>query len=196
MRVIAATNVDLDAAVAAGTFRRDLLYRLNVYPIRIPSLRERVEDIELLADHILQRFTALHAKRVPGFTDRALDAMRHHAWPGNVRELENLIERGVILASPGEPVDVGQLFPSLPGAVATVTVNAAGQLERSQPSGAGDLFDQVLAEGFGLESLEDALIHEAVHRAGGNLAAAARTLSLTRPQLSYRLQRSRDRMEQ
>ena len=195
VRVIAATNVDLDAAVAAGTFRRDLLYRLNVYPIRIPPLRERVEDIELLAEHILRRFTALHGKRVPGFTDRALDAMRHHPWPGNVRELENLIERGVILASPGESVDVSELFPSLPNAAATVTVNAAGQLESARASGAGVLFDQVLAEGFGLESLEDALIQEAVQRARGNLAAAARTLGLTRPQLSYRLQRSRERLE-
>ena len=195
VRVIAATNVDLQAAVAAGRFRSDLMYRLNVYPIRIPPLRERVDDIEPLAAHLLQRFCALHGKRVPGFTDRALDAMRHHPWPGNVRELENLIERGVILASAGEPVDVSELFPSLPAALVTVTVNAAGQLESSPPHSAGVLFDQVLAEGFGLESLEDALIQEAVQRAGGNLAAAARTLGLTRPQLSYRLQRSRERME-
>ena len=195
VRVIAATNVDLQAAVAAGRFRSDLMYRLNVYPIRIPPLRERVDDIEPLAAHLLQRFCALHGKRVAGFTDRALDAMRRHPWPGNVRELENLIERGVILASAGEPVDVSELFPSLPAALVTVTVNAAGQLESSPPHSAGVLFDQVLAEGFGLESLEDALIQEAVQRAGGNLAAAARTLGLTRPQLSYRLQRSRDRME-
>ena len=195
VRVIAATNVDLQAAVAAGRFRSDLMYRLNVYPIRIPPLRERVDDIEPLAAHLLQRFCALHGKRVPGFTDRALDAMRHHPWPGNVRELENLIERGVILASPGEPVDVSELFPSLPAALVTVTVKAAGQLESAPPHSAGVLFDQVLAEGFGLESLEDALIQEAVQRAGGNLAAAARTLGLTRPQLSYRLQRSRERME-
>ena len=195
VRVIAATNVDLQAAVAAGRFRSDLMYRLNVYPIRIPPLRERVDDIEPLAAHLLQRFCALHGKRVAGFTDRALDAMRRHPWPGNVRELENLIERGVILASAGEPVDVSELFPSLPAALVTVTVNAAGQLESSPPHSAGVLFDQVLAEGFGLESLEDALIQEAVQRAGGNLAAAARTLGLTRPQLSYRLQRSRERME-
>ena len=195
VRVIAATNIDLEAAVAAGRFRQDLLYRLNVYPIRIPPLRERIEDIELLADHSLQRFAVLHGKRTPGFTDRALDAMRHHPWPGNVRELENLIERGVILVSPGKPVDVGELFPSLPSATSTVGVNAAGQLESAAPGHAA-LFDHVLAEGFGLESLEDALIQEAVQRAGGNLAAAARTLGLTRPQLSYRLQRSRERVEQ
>ena len=113
VRAIVATNVDLKAAVAAGRFRADLMYRLNVYPIRIPPLRERVDDIEPLAAHLLQRFSALHGKSVAGFTDRALDAMRSYAWPGNVRELENLIERGVILASAREPVDVHELFPML-----------------------------------------------------------------------------------
>ena len=126
VRLIAATNVDLEAAVAAGRFRGDLMYRLNVYPIRIPPLRERVDDIEPLAAHLLQRFAALHGKRVAGFTDRALDAMRHHAWPGNVRELENLIERGVILSSAGRagrrarPVRLGldsaPASPSMPPA--------------------------------------------------------------------------------
>lgn len=195
VRVIAATNVDLQAAVAAGRFRSDLMYRLNVYPIRIPPLRERVDDIESLATHLLQRFCALHAKRVAGFTDRALDAMRHYPWPGNVRELENLIERGVILASVGEPVDVHELFPTL-AVAAAVTVNAAGQLERCAPSGSPALYDDVMRRGLSLDALEDALIQEAVQRAGGNLAAAARALGLTRPQLSYRLQRVRERAQE
>jgi DNA-binding NtrC family response regulator len=194
VRVIAATNVDLKAAVAAGRFRADLMYRLNVYPIRIPPLRERVDDIEPLAAHLLQRFSALHGKSVAGFTDRALDAMRSYAWPGNVRELENLIERGVILASAREPVDVHELFPMLDHAP-PVIVNAAGQLERSAPSGSPDLYDDVLRRGLSLDALEDALIQEAVRRAGGNLAAAARALGLTRPQLSYRLQRVRERAQ-
>jgi DNA-binding NtrC family response regulator len=192
VRVIAATNVDLQAAVAAGRFRSDLMYRLNVYPIRIPPLRERVDDIEPLAAHLLQRFGALHGKRVAGFTDRALDAMGSYRWPGNVRELENLIERGVILASVGEPVDVNELFPTLPG-TAAVTVNAAGQLERGAPIGSEALYDDVMQRGLSLDALEDALIQEAVNRASGNLAAAARALGLTRPQLSYRLQRVRVR---
>jgi DNA-binding NtrC family response regulator len=195
VRVIAATNVDLQAAVAAGRFRSDLMYRLNVYPIRIPPLRERTDDIEPLAAHLVQRFAALHGKRVAGFTDRALDAMRSYPWPGNVRELENLIERGVILASGGEPVDVHDLFPTLPGAP-PVTVNAAGQLERAAPSGSEALYDDVMRRGLSLDALEDALIQEAVHRASGNLAAAARALGLTRPQLSYRLQRVRDRAKE
>ena len=195
VRVVAATNVDLQAAVASGRFRSDLMYRLNVYPIRIPPLRERVDDIEPLAAHLLARFCALHGKRVPGFTDRALDAMRGYPWPGNVRELENLIERGVILASPEEPVDVHELFPTLPGQP-SVTVNAAGELARSAPSSGPALYDELIARGMSLDGLEDALIQEAVDRAGGNLAAAARALGLTRPQLSYRLQRVRERAKE
>ena len=118
--------------------------------------------------------------------------MRSYPWPGNVRELENLIERGVILASTGETVDVHELFPTLPG-TAAVTVNAAGQLERAAPSGSEALYDDVIRRDLSLDELEDALIQEAVRRADGNLAAAARALGLTRPQLSYRLQRVRDR---
>ena len=193
VRVVAATNVDLEAAVAEGRFRRDLYYRLNVYPIRIPPLRERQGDIEPLARHLLQRFTALHGKRVTGFTDRALDAMRHYPWPGNVRELENLIERGVILAAPGEPVDVDRLFPALPGQ-RSATVSSAGALE---PCTDGDadgaaLFDEMCRRGLGLDTLADTLMLEAVRRHGGNLAAAARALGITRPQLSYRLSRVRE----
>ncbi len=193
VRVVAATNIDLDAAVQAGRFRRDLMYRLNVYPIRVPPLRERVDDIEPLAQHLLKHFAALHGKRVAGLSDRALAAMRQHPWPGNVREMENLIERGVILSNPGEPVDAQQLFPSLPLA-ASVVLNAAGQLERHSGSDTSALYDDLSARGISLDGLEDALIQEAVTRAQGNLAAAARALGLTRPQLSYRLARLRERL--
>ena len=192
VRVVAATNVNLEDAVASGRFRRDLMYRLNVYPIPIPALRERTEDIEPLAGHLLRHFCGLHGKRVAGFTDRALDTMRHHAWPGNVRELENLIERGVILCSTGELIDVDDLFPTPPDR-GTVTVNAHGELARSATSDAGSLLDTLLQRGLCLEAMEDSLIQEAVDRASGNLAAAARTLGLSRPQLSYRLARVRER---
>ncbi len=189
VRVVAATNVDLEAAVANGRFRRDLIYRLNVYPIAIPPLRERQEDVELLAASMLKQFAGVHQKRVPGFSDRALDAMRHYSWPGNVRELENLIERGVILAGAGELIDVHDLFTTPPGH-ATVTINAAGDLQPSDGS-ADALYDEVQRRGLSLDALEDGLIREAVQRNGGNLSAAARALGITRPQLSYRAQRSR-----
>lgn len=192
VRIIAATNVDLEVAVAEGRFRRDLMYRLNVYPIRIPPLRERLEDVEPLAQHVLQRFAARHGKVVAGFTDRALDAMRQHAWPGNVRELENMIERGVILCGTNEPVEVHHLFTTAPS-VAAVTVDADGTLARSMPPDAASLYDEVQRRGLSLDALEDALLKEAVDRAGGNLAAAARALGISRAQLSYRLGRATER---
>ncbi len=191
VRVIASSTLDLEAAVAAGRLRQDLMYRLNVFPITIPPLRERMPDIEALAQSMLRQFSSLHHKHVPGFTDRALDAMRSYGWPGNVRELENLIERGVILSAAGAAIDVDDLFTTPPGH-ATVTINAAGNLERSEPGG-GVFLDEVQRRGLSLPALEDGLIREAVHRASGNLAAAARSLGLSRPQLAYRLQRALER---
>ena len=192
VRVVAATNVDLQAAVEAGRFRRDLMYRLNVYPIAIPALRDRVEDIEPLANHMLQHFMALHNKRVAGITDRALDAMRNYAWPGNVRELENLIERGLIITPAGQMVDVEDLFAFAPPAP-QVTVGASGELKQGPVADLGSLYEELQKRGLSLDALEDGLIQQAVERAGGNLSAAARALGLTRPQLSYRLQRIRER---
>ena len=201
VRVIAATNVDLEKAVEEGTFRRDLLYRLNVYPIRIPALRERVDDIELLAMHLLQKFSALHGKPVAGLTDQAISALRSHQWPGNVRELENLMERGLILTAPGELIEVSSLFPQWSDGGRT-TVDARGFLTSTQDAKAeaeepqtSSFYDAMQSQGLSLEALEDGLIQEAVQRAGGNLAAAARALGMTRPQLSYRLSRLRDRKE-
>ncbi len=191
VRVVAATNVDLEKAVEAGHFRRDLMYRLNVYPIAIPPLRDRVEDIEPLANHMLRHFMALHNKRVAGISDRALDAMRNYAWPGNVRELENLIERGLIITSPGQMVDVDDLFAMAP-APPQVTVSASGELRQGAPADIDALYDELQRRGLSLEALEDGLIQQAVERAGGNLSAAARALGLTRPQLSYRLQKIRE----
>lgn len=188
VRVIAATHVDLEAAVETGRFRRDLFYRLNVYPIHVPALRERADDIETLAIHLLGIFAARHDKRVAGFTDLALDVMRCHTWPGNVRELENLIERGVILAAAGQAIDAPLLFPTLPGK-ASSTIGARGNLELEHPTAMVEVFDAAIRHGLGLQALEDGLIREAVRRSAGNLAAASRTLGLTRAQLAYRLQR-------
>jgi DNA-binding NtrC family response regulator len=192
VRVVAATNVDLEAAADAGRFRRDLMYRLNVYPIAIPPLRERVDDIEPLANHLLQKFTAQHNKRVAGITDKAMDAMRRYAWPGNVRELENLIERGLIIASPGQMVDVGDLF-AIPANSDVITVNASGALQQGVPANIEGLFEDLQKRGLSIDALEDGLIQQAVSTAGGNLSAAARLLGLTRPQLSYRLQKIKNR---
>lgn len=188
VRVVAATNVDLEAAVAEGRFRRDLMYRLNVYPIAVPPLRDRAEDIDVLAQHLLTKFMAQHNKRVAGITDRALDAMRHYSWPGNIRELENLIERALIITAAGQMVDVDDLFP-VPPNQQRITVNESGELHLSASSDFEALFEDLQRRGLSLDVLEEGLIEEAVSKAEGNLSAAARTLGLTRPQLSYRLQK-------
>ncbi|MBH1965641.1 MAG: sigma 54-interacting transcriptional regulator [Comamonadaceae bacterium] len=192
VRIVAATNLDLVEAVKSGRFRQDLMYRIDVYPIPIPALRERPDDIEPLALHLLQRFTTLHEKAVPGFTDRALDALRHHDWPGNVRELENLVERGVILAGAGEMIDACHLFPSLPRR-SEMTVNQAGRLERSEGGPATTIAREALGKGVNLEDLESEMIQAAMQASEGNLSAAARMLGLTRPQMSYRLERIKAR---
>lgn len=112
VRVIAATNRDIEKEVDAGRFRADLYYRLNVVPIRVPPLRERSDDIPLLAQHFLVRFTRKNRKELAGITPEALDALAAWPWPGNVRELENAIERAVVLCR-GERVDVGDLPPQI-----------------------------------------------------------------------------------
>ncbi|OGB52661.1 MAG: sigma-54-dependent Fis family transcriptional regulator [Burkholderiales bacterium RIFOXYD12_FULL_59_19] len=188
VRLVAATNVDLEQAVLAGRFRRDLLYRLNVYPICIPPLRERIADIDPLAQGMLTRFCALHSKRVLGFEERALQALQQHDWPGNVRELENLVERGVILASQGSMIEVEHLFPNQPEAAQT-SVDAHGQLARLPSAQDDDLSARILNSGSSLEEIEARVLDLAVARARGNLSEAARLLGLTRPQLAYRQKR-------
>ncbi|MEO8117770.1 MAG: sigma 54-interacting transcriptional regulator [Rhodoferax sp.] len=188
VRLVAATNVDLEEAVRAGRFRRDLMYRLNVYPICIPALRERQADIELLAQSMLARFCALHNKRIAGFEERALQALQQHDWPGNVRELENLVERGVILASQDGRVEVAHLFPNLPDTVQT-SLDARGQLAQLPSAQDDELSARILDSGSSLEEIEARVLDHAVARARGNLSEAARLLGLTRPQLAYRQKR-------
>jgi DNA-binding NtrC family response regulator len=191
VRLVAATNVDLEAAVAKGRFRRDLWYRLNVYPIRIPPLRERIADIEPLARHLLTRFMTTHNKRLKGFGDRALQALLQHDWPGNVRELENLVERGVILATQGDVVEMEHLFPNLTQ-TQLAGVDQFGKLSRLPSSAKNELIDRILDSGLPIEEIENDVLALAVERSGGKLAGAARLLGITRPQLAYRLKRMND----
>ncbi len=117
VRILAATNRDLLAAVAAGTFREDLLYRLNMFEIVLPPLRQRQSDLESLVDHLVRFFARQNGKTVSGFTTEAKTALLRYPWPGNVRELRNAIERGVILASESAvgladlPAQIGEAFP-------------------------------------------------------------------------------------
>lgn len=192
VRLVAATNVDLEQAVLAGRFRADLMYRLNVYPICIPPLRERKADIEQLAQGMLARFCALHGKRVLGFDERALQALRQHDWPGNVRELENLVERGVILTSQGGRVAVDHLFPNQPDTNQT-GLDAQGHLSKLPSVQDDDLSQRILDSGSSLDDIEARVLDHAVTRARGNLSEAARMLGLTRPQLAYRQKQRQNR---
>lgn len=188
VRLIAATNVDLEKAVREGRFRQDLWYRLNVYPIRLPPLRERLADIAVLANAMLVRFCTLHDKRVAGFAERAMQALEQHPWPGNVRELENLVERGVILACQGGMIEVEHLFPNLPKTAQT-SFDAHGHLAELPSAQDDDLSARILNSGSSLEEIEARVLDHAVARARGNLSEAARLLGLTRPQLAYRQKR-------
>ncbi|RJF90089.1 AAA family ATPase [Oleomonas cavernae] len=194
VRLVAATNVNLRGCVAAGTFREDLYYRLNVFPIQIPPLRDRRADIPLLLNHFFQVFRHRHRKRVTGFSQRAISGLYAYGWPGNVRELENMVERGVILAPEDGEVDLCHLFisgerldPYILG------MNAEGELNSMVDGGGaraiGDVVDAVLASRTPLDALEERLLRAAVDRAGGNFAEAARALGLSRAQLAYRIKK-------
>jgi DNA-binding NtrC family response regulator len=171
VRMIAATNRDLRAALEEGTFREDLYYRLNVVPIDIPPLREHKEDIPDLVNHCLGRFAADSEKEIEGITPEALNALIDYHWPGNVRQLENMVERAVALAS-GRVIDVGD-------------IHLDTTLGRT--SAASSNHDQFLPEGMTLEQWEDNMIREALRRASGNKSQAARLLGLSRNALRYRL---------
>lgn len=170
VRIIAATNRDLQRAMKEGAFREDFYYRLSVIPINVPPLRERKEDIPDLALHFLKRYD----KRglIKGISRQAMDELRDYNWPGNIRELENAIERAVILC------DSGVIQPEhLPISVQ--------RDEPSQPALNIDIPDQ----GIDLETLEKQLIKKALEKTGGNQTKAAKLLGLTRSALIYRMQR-------
>jgi two-component system response regulator HydG len=199
VRVVAATNVDLHAEVRAGRFREDLFFRLEVFPIHLPPLRERREDIPLLLNHFLHRYSQRHGRRVRGYTHRVVKALLNYDFPGNIRELQNLVERGVINADEGGAIDVPHMLRREQlRDEHTLTIGATGNLASEEaappPAPATSLLARLLEPGQGTISLDDVerrLIDDAVSRADGNLSAAARLLGLTRAQLAYRLKTAR-----
>ncbi|GAB4350536.1 MAG: sigma-54-dependent Fis family transcriptional regulator [Gammaproteobacteria bacterium] len=195
VRIIAATNVDLREAVEAGSFREDLMFRLNVFPVRIPPLRERRDDIPALMEHFLERYSGQHKKSVAGFTQRAVDALYQYPYPGNIRELENLIERAVILVDDGQHIDLAHLFaPEDLQKTLLMKIDHKGSLQARPATDTdvepeSDALDALLEQGLNLEELEHRLMKKAVEQAGGKLAKAAKLLGLTRAQLAYRLKK-------
>jgi DNA-binding NtrC family response regulator len=164
VRLISATNADLEAEVGAGRFRQDLLYRLNTIEIRLPPLRERLEDVVPLAEHFLRQHRLRYRKALAGFEDDALDALRGHAWPGNVRELDHAVERAVLMARGAR-------------------VAAADLGLRRAAEGAPRIEDMSLDE------VERWLIRKTLAREAGNVNHAAQTLGLSRSALYRRLQK-------
>jgi DNA-binding NtrC family response regulator len=173
VRVVAATNRDLYKEVGQGTFRADLYYRLNVFAIRLPPLRERTDDIPLLVEHFTRRFAQKHGRPVPRVGEAAMKALTAYPWPGNVRELEHFVERTVLL-SPG-------------GEITAVRLPEAPQM----PASEGSVLAGVGPAGLpgALDEYERRLIAEALKEAGGVQARAARRLGISRSNLNYRIGR-------
>ena len=165
-RVLSATNADVSAEVANGRFREDLLYRLNTIEIHVPPLRERKEDIPLLAMHFLTRYAGRYGKRVKNFDSTAMQALLEHSWPGNVRELDHTVERAVLLAQE-ESVRASHLG-----------------LRPASATGASPRLEEL-----SLEEVERVLIQKALARFSGNVSQAATALGLSRSGLYRRLQK-------
>jgi len=172
LRVVAATNVDLEAAVREGRFRTDLFYRLNTFPIVIPPLRERIEDIPILVKSFVDRFNREFNKKVERIDDEALAVLERHPWPGNVRELRNAIERAMILGQP----------PVL--RISDFAFSLADPQRRK-----GDRILELPAEGLDVEALERDLVRQALDRVQGNQSRAAQLLGMTRDQIRYRIEK-------
>jgi DNA-binding NtrC family response regulator len=165
VRIIAATNADVNAEVAAGRFRQDLLFRLNTIEIQLPPLRERREDIPLLANHFLRTYAQRYRKNLTGFDAAAMQALHEHLWPGNVRELDHAIERAVLLAQ-GNQVRASDLG-----------------LRAASSGGAARL------EEMNLDDVERYLVQKTLARFDGNVSQAADALGLSRSGLYRRMQK-------
>jgi Nif-specific regulatory protein len=167
VRLVAATNKDLEKAIAAGTFREDLYYRLNVFTLFIPPLRERKADMLLLVDHFLEKFAREHKRNIKRISTPAIDMLASYHWPGNVRELENTLERAVLMCD-GEVVHGHHLPPSLQ------TAEASGTVTRVSLSDA-------------VGAYEKDLLQDALKTTRGNRAKAARLLDTTERIINYKV---------
>jgi two-component system, NtrC family, response regulator HydG len=180
VRIVSATHRDLEQQIADGSFREDLYYRLNVFPIRLPPLRDRPSDIPHLAEHFLQKYAPGAGKAVRGIDASAVAALCAYPWPGNVRELENVVERALILARgpeiTGNDLEFTRRAPAA-GATATTPARAGASEPGARPLGER------------LHEQERAAIVSAIDAAQGNIAHAARALGINRSTLYYRLRK-------
>jgi two-component system response regulator HydG len=201
VRIVAATNVDLWDKLQEHRFRRDLYYRLNVFPIDLPPLRSRRNDIPLLIDHFIAFYSDMHNKRIKRLTGAALETLLNYEYPGNIRELQNLIERGVICAAENELIDRAHIFRQGETlARQTFVLDERGRLLSPEASQGGQKATHGLYPGAGsempslgpggsLEEMERTLCRTTLEKCAGNVALAARQLGMTRPTLEYRLRK-------
>ncbi len=171
VRVIAATNRDVDRAVVEGKFRQDLLFRLNVIPVYLPPLRERGDDVKLLAQHFVTKLAEEFRKKIVGIDDDAYEKLGSYNWPGNVRELRNVIERAVLLGK-GETISAEDIVL---GRVTTGPLDAAAF--------------PLPANGIDLQELENSLVRQALARSANNQTQAAKLLGMSRDAYRYRLEK-------
>jgi len=178
VRIVAATNRDLTAKIADGSFREDLYYRLNVIEIHVPSLRERRSDIPLLARHFLATFARANLKAVDRFSDEAMTLLMEHRWPGNVRELENAVERAVVLAS--GPVLTDELFPALAP-------------HGAAPAAPSHAIEGCRIPGSALAEIEREAILRTLESVDGSTIRAARILRISPRKIQYKIREYRGR---
>ncbi|WP_167338347.1 sigma-54-dependent Fis family transcriptional regulator [Paraburkholderia oxyphila] len=198
VRIVAATNEDLWEAVRTGHFREDLFFRLYVFPIEIPPLRQRKEDLPVLIEHFMQRFAHAYGRDVYGLTPEAMAMLLGYSWPGNIRELSNVVERAVILAEDGRSLDAVHvvLMKELKRAPAKPVQEGAftaPQADSAKPLPSRSI-DEIVAEwmkdrGLTLDEMENTMVDAAIAQAEGNMSRAAALLGISRGQLLYRRKR-------
>ena len=185
VRVIAATNSDLERAIEEGTFRKDLFYRLSVFPISLPPLRDRVEDIHLLVFHFLEDYKKKSGRFISGISKEAMRAFVNHGWPGNVRELENAVERAVIIAS-GRQIELDDLPEAISRSASEAFAHA--RHERAAAAGEGRAIGLEINLPAAMDEIEKQVIEATLDYTGGDKSRAARLLNIGRKTLYRKLE--------
>lgn len=198
IRLIAATNANLNDLVKEGKFRADLFYRLNVFPINIPPLRERLADIPGLISKFVDKFNTKYGKSVCSVTDSTIHRFNAYQWPGNIRELENIIERGVILTNNNCKIESTQICIGMPEVTTEyMSIAQCGELKKKEELNnkendqfsTDDLLSLIIKQDISLGNLEESLLKLALDQSKGNIEKAARLLKITGPQYRYRLKK-------
>ena len=184
VRLIVATNRPLEECVAHGLFRADLYYRINVFPIHIPPLRDRKDDLPGLVNKFIGMFNAEYGKNVLGVEDGILAKFMNYRWPGNIRELENIIERGVILTDSGQYIS--KAYINLDSCIASANIERSGAHASDSVE---DLLNNIVNRGVGLDEFEQQLLEFALKKSGGNVSAASRALNISPAKYRYRIQK-------